>query len=274
MTHEKILNIELNPNGVAAPAQRTVIIASQVVATCLKAFENDESFTTDLKSGFVAYQFNGIEMDDTEKRETYQNWILSKGFQDLAKGVRETLEEAVFYLAMIERKPGLTTLAKVNADIAAVRKRAGAMPFPDLLSKVNVGLTEPMAFEDEFASIQKVRNCLEHRGGRVTEREVNADTDVLSLRFPRLRMFYMRGDQEIELAVGEVIDTKSPDNPFGEGKDVPIYLNRVTRSREYGLGEAVKISSADFVEIAMACNLFASDLASKLPTLPPAHDAG
>lgn len=273
MTHQKILNMELNPNGVAAPAQRVVIVASQVVATCIRAFENDELLTADLKSGFMAYQFNGIEMDDAEKRETYQNWVLSKGFQDLARGVRETLEEAVFYLEMIKRKPGVTTLAKINADIAAVRKRAGAMNFPDLLSKVNAGLTEPMAFEDEFASIQKVRNCLEHRGGRVTEREVDADTNTLSLRFPRLRMFYIRGDLEIELAAGEVIDTHSPDNPFGEQEDVPIYMNRVTRSREYKLGEAVKISSADFVEIAMACNLFASDLAAKLPTLPPAQVA-
>jgi hypothetical protein len=269
MVETKALHIELNPNGVAASAQRVVIIASQVVGTCLRALANDDLSRPEMKGGYWGYQFSGIEMSEDERRETYQNWVLSKGFQDLARGVRETLEEAVFYLAMVKMEPRMTTWGQVEADMAAIRTGAARLQFPQLLSEVNAGLTEPMAFDEEFASLQKARNCLEHRGGRVAKRDLDPATNTLTLTFPRLRMFYKRGDEEIELAPGEVIDTHAPDNPFGKDEEVPIYMNLITRSREYALGEPVVITASDFFEIAMACQLFASDVAAKLPTLAP-----
>jgi len=222
-----------------------------------------------MRGGFIGYKFDGLEMSSDERRETYQNWILSKGFQDLARGVRATLEEAVLYLAMMKRAPGMTTLPEVEAVMAAIRAHAGEPSFPKLLEEVNAGLTEPMAFDAEFLSLQKARNCLEHRGGRVGPRDVDAESSTMTLSFPRLRTFYHRGDEETELVPGEVIDTHKPYNPFGKGEDVQIYMNRVTRSREYALGEPVVITASDFYEIAMACQLFANDVATKLRTLPP-----
>ena len=216
----KALHITLNPNGVAAPAQRAVLVASQVVGICLRGLANDDLSPPEMRGGFIGYKFDGLEMSEEECRETYQNWLLSKGFQDLARGVRETLEEAVFYLAMVKRQPGITTRAAIEAEIAEVRANAAKLSFPKLLEEVNAALTEPMAFDAEFLSLQKVRNCLEHRGGRVGARDAEAATGTMTLSFPRLRMFYHRGNEEVELAPGEVIDTHSPDNPFGKGEDV------------------------------------------------------
>lgn len=267
MTEPQVLQITLNPNGVAGPAQRVVIIASQSVGTALRALAKDDLSQPDMQGGYWGYQFNGLEITDAERRETYQNWILSKGFQDLARGVRETLEEAVFYLAMIKRKPGMTTLAKVEEDMAEIRAAAAKLQFPHLLDHVNTGLSEPMAFDAEFRSLQKVRNCLEHRGGRVGTRDVD-ESGSMTLSFPRLRAFYHRGDAEIEVVPGETIDTHDAGNPFGKGEEVTIYVNRVTRTRTYALNEPVVISASDFYEIAMACHLFASDVAAKLPTIP------
>jgi hypothetical protein len=39
------------------------------------------------------------------------------------------------------------------------------------------------------------------------------------------------------------------------------------------MGEKITFNSAEFSEIAFACNMFASDLAVKLPTLPAANPA-
>ena len=267
MTEAPPLEITLNPNGVAEPAQRVVNIASHVVGTALRALAKDDLSPPEMKGSHWGYQFVGLEMTDAERRETFQNWILSKGFQDLARGVRETLEEAVFYLAMIKRKPGETTIAALEADMAAIRAGAAKLQFPKLLEDVNAGLSEPMAFDAEFLSLQKVRNCLEHRGGRVGARDVD-HTNTMTLSFPRLRMFYMRGDTKIEVVPGEVIDTHEPTNPLGKGDDVQIFLDRVTRTRTYALDEPVVIAASDFFEIAMACQIFAGDVAGKLPTLP------
>lgn len=104
-----------------------------------------------------------------------------------------------------------------------------------------------------------VRNCLEHRGGRVGAKDVDPVTGILTLSFPRLQTFYMRGDEEVELLPGETIDTHAPDNPFGK-EGVTVYLRRVTRTRDYALDEPVVLAAIDFFEIAMSCHLFAADL--------------
>lgn len=259
--------ITLNPNGVSAPVQRVVIIASEVVAIALRALAKDDLSQPDMQGGMFGYRFGGLEWDEVERRQTFENWILSKGFQDLARGIRETLEEAALYLEIFSFNSGPTTAGYIDERISKARRKASKLSFPDLLQSVNKKLKEPINFEAEFLSLQKVRNCLEHRGGRVGPSDIDQLTGSMILSFPRIRLFYVRGEEEIELAVGEAIDTQSPENPIKDADgQVNILLNRVTRSREYKLGEPVVILASDFYEIAMACNIFAADLASKLPT--------
>ena len=261
------LQITLQADGVAAPAHRVVVMASQVVGTCLRALDRDDCVEPLSWGGTFGYQFKGLDLAPEERRESFKNWVLAKGFQDLARGVRETLEEALFFIRMLGRPSGvMTTLAAVEADVSAIRSSASKLTFPVLMEQVNAGLREPMAFDLEFRSLQNVRNCLEHRGGRVAPKDIDPTTGTLTLSFPRLKIFFMRGDEEIELAPGEVIDTHAPDNPFAGDKEVSFHLRRVTRSREYALNEPVVIGALDFYEIALACHLFASDLASKLPS--------
>jgi hypothetical protein len=259
------LHLTLQPDGVAAPAQRVVLLASQVVGTALRAFDADDCTQPAAWGGDFGYQFSGFDLPSEERRAAFRNWILAKGFQDLARGVRETLEEALFFITMLTRPSGvMTTIAEVEADIANIRASAAKLTFPALMEQVNKCLSEPMAFDAEFRSLQNVRNCLEHRGGRVAAKDIDPVTGVLKLSFPRLKAFYLRGDEEVELRPGEVIDTNTPDNPFGK-EEVSIYLRRVTRSRDYSLDEPIVIDASEFFEIAMACHMFASDIATKLP---------
>jgi len=189
LDEKPILQIQLNPNGVSTPAQRAVVIASQVVAIALRALAKDDLSEPEMQSGFMGYRFNGIDWSDEERRQTFENWILSKGFQDLARGVRETLEEAAFYLDMIGVDSGITTVDEINRKIGSFRKKAASLKFPDLLGRVNKRLTEPLAFEAEFLSLQRVRNCLEHRGGRVGPKDIDPTSATMVLTFPRLRTF-------------------------------------------------------------------------------------
>lgn len=261
------LEMTLNPNGVAQPANRAVAVATNSVGISLRALENDDLSPPDMRSAQFGYKFPDLEMTADERREDLRNWLLSKGFQDLARGIRETLEEAVFYLEMVKMEAGLTTWDRVQAHMATIRSSAAKPNFPDLLADVNEGLKESMAFEAEFLSLQRVRNCLENRGGRVGKRDVDPISNKMVLKFPRLRLFYLDRDEEVEFLPGDVIDTHNVRT--GEGEEIQINLQRVTRAREYSLDESVILSASDFYEIAMACLLFAADVAAKLPTLPP-----
>lgn len=267
MAEPPTFHITLQPDSVAAPAHRVVAIVSEAVGTSLRALDHDDCTEQEAWGESRGYRFKGLDLPPDERREAFRNWVLAKGFQDLARGIRETLEEALFFIKMLDRESGvLTNIAQIEEDMAKIRADASKLTFPPLMEQVNAGLREPMAFDAEFRTLQNVRNCLEHRGGRVGAKDVDPASGTLTLVFPRLKTFYMRGEEEVEVLAGEVIDTHAPDNPFGKGEEVPIYMKRVTRSREYALDEPVVITSRDFFEVAMACNIFASDVASKLPT--------
>ena len=266
------LHITLNPGAVAEPAQRTVIEAARAVGTFLRSLARDDvgPIEPGQQGTEWGYRFDGLEYTPDEWREVLERWVLAKAFQDLARGIRETLEEAHFYLTMFRLPSGqVTTVGRIQEIIAEARAKAARPNFPDLMAQVNESLSGPLNFSAHFLTLQNVRNCLEHRGGIVTQRDADPATGELVLTFPRLSMFYKRGDEEVELRVGEVIDNHAPDAPFPPGEEVAVYGKIVDRVRVYRLGERVVITNTDFHEAAMACHFFAGDLVSKLPTLPP-----
>jgi hypothetical protein len=256
------LQITLNPSGVATPAQHAAIVSTDVVAAALTAFAEGNLAKPTMPDQFVQLQIRGPELTSDERRMMYENWLLAKGFQDLARGVRESLEEAALYLALISRPTrSVPTSISLEDLFDTMRKPAARLPFPELLARVNAGLTSPLEFEREFLSIQRVRNCLEHRGGMVRKQDLDDQAAALTLSFPRLKVFYMRGNEEIELARDERVDdgTHEP--------EVQILGRIGTRSRTYQLGERVTFTANEFSEIAMACSFFAKQLASRLPVI-------
>jgi hypothetical protein len=60
------------------------------------------------------------------------------------------------------------------------------------MAEIKIGLTTPLAFGAEFLSIQKVRNCLEHRGGVVGTQDADID-GILRLSFPRFKISSLSG---------------------------------------------------------------------------------
>ncbi len=240
----------------------------EAVGTSLRALDHDPCCEAESWGGYFGYKIRGLTLDPDERRVEFKNWVIAKGFQDLARGVREGLEEAYWFISVVPLANGeKIQVSEFQDRYAKARKRAKTLSFPALLEAVNEGLCSPLNFIREFASLQAVRNCLEHRGGRVGERDIDPDTETLTLSFPRLKLFYLRGDDEVELVPGEAIDTHDPENEaLGEG--VPILMKRVTASREYKLNEAVQIGEREFFEIAMACHFLASEIAQKLPGQP------
>jgi len=208
MKHVKALQITLHPDGVAAPARRAAFTAFEVLSACLTAFSQGELNKPELPNQFISYQFKGPELTSEQRREMYASWLLAKGFQDLARGIRETLEKAIMYLEVVTWQPQRTTFPRFHEDIAKIRKRAAGLTFPKLLAKVNSRLTEPVMFEPAFLSIQKARNCLEHRGGIVGPQDCDHEDIALTLSFPQLKVFYCRKGEEVEVRRNEPIDAQ------------------------------------------------------------------
>jgi hypothetical protein len=259
------MRLTLNPDGVIAAAQSAAIVTAQVVATCLKAFRQDD-LLTDEAAGAVGYRFTLTNLDDEQRREVFSNWILTRGFTELLRGIRAALEEAHLYLSVSEwPRTQLTTEAKMQGELAAIRKRANTWNFHELFGEVNRRLTAPVDFEDMATSLQRARNCLEHRAGLIGPKDVDPGTEALTLRFPGPRLFLVKEGEEFDLPLGERapgLDIEGPAN---------VMFQLVQREIAFRLGELIALAPNDFFEIALACSIFAQNLGSKLPVL---HDFG
>jgi hypothetical protein len=171
------------------------------------------------------------------------------------------LEEGFLYNNMVEffSQTDLSktkTWGELQSIMESSRKTAGELYFPDLMARVNRGLTAPLHFEREFLSLQRVRNCLEHRDGVVTEKDVDPGTQVLRLGLPRLKLFYEEEGREIELLKGSHVE-----------KDTLMSFKNVIEEREFKLGDRATFKAEEFHDIGFGCWVFTSDLGSKLPRL-------
>ena len=101
---------------------------------------------------------------------------------------------------------------------------------------------------------------LEHRDGIVSRHDLGNIDKVLRLSFPRMKLFYLREGEEIELVQDERVDDRSG------AASVQILGRLVTRTKGYRLGDRVTFSGSEFTEIAMGCYFFGQQLADALPT--------
>jgi hypothetical protein len=96
------------------------------------------------------------------------------------------------------------------------------------------------------------RGIVRHRGGVVTK--FDAANGILELRFPSMKMFIVREGEEVELHQEILVEAGTE-----------IMMRLVVRVRQFKIGEPLKLSTADFDEIAFACSHFGAVLAQRLP---------
>jgi hypothetical protein len=260
VTDNPKIELTLNPNGVVAPTHSAATTCREVIDLYFDALaKTDLSKRPPRPEGpFFRFDTTDLELSATDRRSLHESWILSKAFTDLMRGVRASLEEAYLFIELLSAGTIIAQSSGTLDDVfAPFRKRAADLKFPSLLAHVNARLAKPLEFIDAYRSMQSARNCFEHRGGIVGK--VDAPDGTLILRFPALRAFVVRNDREIELY---------PDFPVEAGEDLAMQL--IVRERQFMVGEPLRLSAADFDEIAFACIHFANELGRLLPKSPPA----
>jgi hypothetical protein len=156
---------------------------------------------------------------------------------------------------LFDEKP--TSQAEIDKLSERLKKKAQHMGFEDVLMRVDKRLTQRLQFPASYLSLQQARNCLEHRGGIVGLEDCK-NTGTLKLSFPRLKIYYLRSNEEVELVAGEIVQSK-------DGNDVKVLMRLDTRQRELPLGERIALSSAEFNEIAFAAHHMGEHVANRLP---------
>src|SRR5437764_47230 len=97
------LNVTLQPDAVVAPAQRAIQESVETVDFCLGAIEKADLKKAPEGSGTgFGMRFSGPEISEAERKTQHSNWVLSKGFQELSRGIRAMLEEAYLYNCVLD----------------------------------------------------------------------------------------------------------------------------------------------------------------------------
>ncbi len=165
------------------------------------------------------------------------------------------MEEAYVFVALSKLQGTKVTGAEFKAQLSDAKAKANKQNFPDLVDALNTTLSEPLHWEKEFLSLNKARNCLEHRGGVIVQdKDTDPNASTLTLSFPRVQIYVEREGQEIEITP-----------PFAVEAGEEISFRAIARERSFAVGERITVNAEEFGEIAFACWIMADELASKLP---------
>jgi hypothetical protein len=251
------LHLEINPGRLAEIIGSAVFASTEVVNLHLKAL-SDENLSQPQEGTGVLYKFKGPEQNPDQRRAMHESWILAKAFQELLRAVRHALEEAHIVVALLTKDHKVQSNDTLANFLRPFQSRAAGLPFPDLLGAVNDWLDPKLDFADSYKSLQAARNCLEHRAGIVSNSDTKGAAEF-TLNIPRMKIFYLRGNEEIELVAGERVD--AGDNQ----PEVEILMRVEIRKRSIPLGGRLTFTPAEFSEIAFACNFLGQQLATRLP---------
>jgi hypothetical protein len=248
--------VTLRPRGVIAPIIRAIQDSMETVAIALKAMETaDLSMPVTMEGTFWNVFVEIKDRPPQQRRAEYTTWLLTKGFQELTNGVRKCLEEALVYLEVTKIVGTAVSYGEFEKLVTDTRLAANKSNFPNLLDDVSNALKTPLVFKDEFASLNAVRNCLEHRGGIVGTQDLKNDT-VLRLTMPQFQLFLDQEGTEVPVSGLTYVE-----------KDSILKGRRGKREWTFAVGDRVKFTPEDFQLIAMGCLIFANhDIGPKLPT--------
>ena len=204
-----------------------------------------EEQAADFKKSGIRIEIGEPIRDLTQQKEVFSSWLIKKGFEDLVKAINLCVIEA-YYISQLYKLTGKTLLlAELEDEIKRIKKDSlDQANFPKLLDeKLNTG---NMTYKEPAISINRVRNCLIHRNGIVTqEKDINDKiNNVLKLIYYSLDL--IRLDEN-----GKETDRMENTN---------IGLMAKKKEKEFKVGEKIILTEQEFRGCLFTCHTFSIEL--------------
>jgi len=183
------------------------------------------------------------------------NWIFRKAFEDFIIGLTQSLIEIYVFLEIYDLAKKSETVPlnpqlTVEGLQAGFLKKANKLPFPVLQTEIERLLNVPLAYKDEIATINQVRNCLVHRNALVD------DDKPLTLRYIDMHVVVQLNGEIIE-----VTKEFKKKRTLVEG----INIQNTTKTLIFPIGSKVSMTPDIFKGVTYTCILFIHELVRKLP---------
>jgi hypothetical protein len=252
MSTEYVLT--LNPAGVTNSLINIQKNSAKHVLFGLRSIETTNNFVEphDLSDneGFFVYYLDNKEDLPAIQKQQYKKWLIKKGIEDLMKGISLTLIDAYCYGSLYAAKDAMTLTDQFLAVREKAEKEAHKLALPNLITHLTSKfLRDRLVHEQDILSINKVRNCLVHRDGFVTDKDVNHGADELMVSYKRLKIIKVSTSQEITA-------------PTSNDSSVRFALEPATI--QFKIGDHLDFNFRNFNDFNFTCSRFGQDLVSKL----------
>jgi len=247
--------LNINLDGLRVELQRSlqkIIYLVSAGLNCTDGIEVEKlQLPTSIKYNFAKFS----DLTEEKIKEKYSEWVLSSGFRDAIESVSSFLESVhqvltCWELAVKEKSGFLIPKDDWNINIPAETKRYHRLGLPDKLDHIYVkhDIDIKDSFKEQILSINSARNCLVHRNGIVSERDVNQNEELV-VKWLKMKLFVRDEDGDHDLVMGELIE-----------KESTICVKLKEQERRFSLGSLVSFTVEEFSELTWCFFLFGEEL--------------
>jgi hypothetical protein len=250
---ENTITIKVNPQDLLITLNHNLTICSNSVfmgLAMLKELQELPEFISGEDSFRMHSPFGNLTIEESKK--IFKDWLIKKGFEDLIKGVSGMLIDYYRLLYVNDKVSGINTVEEfanllLNSEDAGSEKH-----FPELLNIIKANINGSLEYEDCINSVNAVRNCLVHRNGVVSSKELKKEESLI-LKWGHFKLSFTDQDGvEKDMQPFSLIK-----GPF------QVHATILKKTKEFKMNEQIEITYQEFNEIKDTCIFFAQDLLSK-----------
>jgi hypothetical protein len=256
------VNININLDALLGELQRSLQWTINLVALALKVelLTDDDSILRLPLATFPATFDQGLKWTPVEAMENNNNWILSNGFRDVIEGTSSFVESAhnnvlSFWKLINLQKSGIDLCGEDwNREIVSGENSFHRLGLPDKFNHIKRehGVAPDATLLRQVLSVNSARNCLVHRNGVVTERDITNGGE-LKVEWRKLVTFLEDEDGEYDLVFGQKTS-----------KDSWLCIENVDHCKTFQLGERITFTTQEFSDVTWGLFVFGIDLVQKI----------
>lgn len=258
---EQHIHISINLDCLRGQLQRSLQKIIFLVSAGLQNITALNSELLELPIPFKTVFDDGLRWSDEVAQETYSELVLCNGFRDAIEAVGAALEEAHRVLTLWDLLDDNSQCKLSGAEWNAIfidgDKHFHRLGLPHKLShlRLNHELFLDERLSSHLTSINKARNCLVHRNGIVSSRDLTTNTD-LEVTWRRIYFFLQDADGEYALEIGRRVE-----------KESIVGMRFEDTSKSFPLGHQISFSAQEFSDLCWSLFLFGNDLVQKISDL-------
>jgi hypothetical protein len=268
------------PNGstgsfdpaIVHPVKKAATLSLIIIDRCIPPLEVNENPGVSISTpgGYTTMGFIQENLDTKRVNDACINYIYSKILLELARAVRESMDNAYVYLQFYSSNRTFKTVSQAHQMHQTHRTRAQKMDAKKLANKIQKLCGKPFDYLAELESLKRVRNCLEHRNGIIGDEDINED-GIMELAYPGIQFFAKskKTNEEVLLRTNDdqvsfaIYDEKT--NSFKLQEDAKIWVKYSKFSKNFVRGNAVSFSCNEMIDVCHGCIFLAGDIEDKMP---------